>query len=79
MTPIIQKSGCVRLDNNPYRELRTKVLRRDGWRCQVCGSMKNLEVHHKVFRSRWGEDDEQNLITLCLECHAKAHGLTKCL
>jgi 5-methylcytosine-specific restriction endonuclease McrA len=36
--------------------------------------MTNLEIHHKRFRSRSGEDCEHNLITLCHECHACTHG-----
>ena len=42
-------------------------------RCQVCGTISNLEVHHKRFRSRAGTDSEQNLITLCSGCHADIH------
>src|SRR5437870_6320045 len=68
------KQAPIRLQEENYRELRKQVLRRDGWRCQVCGSMTNLEVHHKQFRSHSGEDDEQNLITLCFNCHSSAHG-----
>ncbi len=64
----------LRLDPVSYETLRQQVLRRDGWRCQLCGSMSNLEVHHKEFRSHAGEDSELNLITLCAECHASAHG-----
>jgi HNH endonuclease len=55
------------------RALRQQVLRRDGWRCQACGRMSNLEVHHKQFRSRLGDDSDANLITLCTVCHAGAH------
>ena len=46
----------------------------DGWRCQFCGSQKNLQVHHKEFRSQSGHDSEQNLITLCSDCHLTLHG-----
>ena len=34
---------------------------------------RNLEVHHKEFRSQGGDDSEQNLITLCAGCHSLAH------
>jgi 5-methylcytosine-specific restriction endonuclease McrA len=44
-----------------------------GWRCQSCGTMSNLEVHHKQFRSHSGEDSEENLITLCTGCHSDMH------
>jgi ATP-dependent DNA helicase RecQ len=63
----------LRLDAAAYEKLRQEVLRRDGWRCQTCGTMSNLEVHHKEFRSHSGEDSELNLITLCKQCHAELH------
>ena len=56
-----------------YRELHRQVLERDGWRCQICGTMQNLQVHHLKFRSQSGSDEEQNLITLCAECHEQVH------
>jgi len=63
----------LRLDAVSYERLRQQVLGRDGWRCQSCGTMSNLEIHHKEFRSHSGDDSEQNLITLCTACHASAH------
>ena len=63
------------LDPLSYESLRQQVLRRDGWRCQSCGSKTNLEVHHREFRSHSGIDSEENLITLCAACHARVHFL----
>jgi 5-methylcytosine-specific restriction endonuclease McrA len=67
------KTERLRLDPVAYDQLRQQVLRRDGWRCQACGTMANLEVHHKEFRSHCGEDSEENLITLCTSCHSQMH------
>ena len=63
----------LRLDPLGYENLRQVVLRRDGWRCQSCGSTSNLEVHHQQFRSHSGDDSEENLITLCTICHSETH------
>jgi 5-methylcytosine-specific restriction protein A len=63
----------ARLDPASYEDLRQQVLRRDGWRCQCCGTMSNLEVHHQQFRSHSGDNSERNLVTLCAACHRKAH------
>jgi 5-methylcytosine-specific restriction endonuclease McrA len=63
----------LRLDPVSYETLRQQILRRDGWRCQLCGAMSNLEIHHKDFRSHSGHDSEENLITLCTRCHAGVH------
>jgi hypothetical protein len=70
---ILPKQPQVRLAPELYELLREQVLRRDGWRCQCCGTRSNLEVHHKEFRSRGGDDSEQNLITLCVTCHSLLH------
>ena len=75
MREILPKRPRVRLQPEAYRRLHRRVLERDGWRCQRCGVMANLEVHHQQYRSRSGNDDETNLITLCGDCHRAAHGL----
>jgi len=67
------KAPPLRLDPLSHESLRQQTLRRDGWRCQSCGSMLNLEVHHREFRSHSGADSEENLITLCAACHANVH------
>jgi 5-methylcytosine-specific restriction endonuclease McrA len=64
---------ALRFDRESYDRLRQQVLQRDGWRCQFCGSMTNLEVHHQQFRSHSGEDSDVNLITLCKKCHEQVH------
>ena len=73
MSSRFPKSTPLRLTLDEYEELHLRVLRRDGWRCQSCGSVKQLEVHHQQFRSHSGEDTEQNLITLCSKCHTSYH------
>ncbi len=63
----------LKLDAELYNELRNHVLVRDGWRCQSCGSTKNLQVHHLRPRSKLGDDSMNNLLTLCVTCHAQQH------
>jgi len=67
------KHTPLHLNPASYDQLRAQVLGRDGWRCQSCGTMSNLEVHHKQFRSQSGDDSNENLITLCAACHAGVH------
>jgi len=73
MNGIRPKAPRLRLEPASYEDLRQQVLRRDGWRCQFCGAMSNLEIHHKEFRSHLGVDAEENLMTLCAECHTSVH------
>jgi 5-methylcytosine-specific restriction endonuclease McrA len=71
------KRPRLKLEPEPYRQLCRKVLERDGWRCQSCGQIEGLQVHHIHPRSRLGDDTAENLIALCVLCHQKAHRLQK--
>ena len=63
--------------NYSYSSRRSAILHRDNYTCQCCGKKNcRLEVHHIKFRSNGGTDDEENLITLCKECHDKVHAGT---
>ena len=63
----------LRLDPDSYRKLRAEVLERDGWQCQTCGRPDRLQVHHIRSRGRLGDDTDENLITLCADCHSDIH------
>jgi 5-methylcytosine-specific restriction endonuclease McrA len=74
MTRILSKGPRLRLDSHSYKELCQRVMERDSWRCQICGSRNNLQVHHQRRRSQQGSDEDSNLITLCAGCHEQLHG-----
>jgi len=73
MSATRSKRPRIQLDPDAYQHLCRQVLRRDGWRCQGCGKRANLQVHHIFLRSQSGDDIEDNLITLCSECHDQIH------
>ena len=47
-----QKQPRLTLAKGEYEIVRKRVLERDSWRCQECGSMQNLHVHHMKRRSQ---------------------------
>lgn len=54
--------------------LRFKILKRDGYRCQICGAPASekgirLEVDHKIAISQGGKTEEANLWVLCFDCN----------
>ena len=62
--------------NYGFANTKEMVLNRDDYTCQYCkGKRKDskLEVHHIVFRSQGGSDNQENLITLCHTCHSLLH------
>jgi hypothetical protein len=67
--------GCCRLCYQRHYHslrwfggLRELILKRDRFRCRVCGVGRRLVVHHR---------DERNakplLLTLCIRCHVRLH------
>ena len=76
MEKLRQKRPRLVLKPEEYDELRKRVLDRDGWKCQCCGSYRNLEVHHLKSRARLGHDLIDNLMTLCGRCHRRQHSTT---
>ena len=68
--------GYQRGLNYGFENTKAMVLNRDNYKCQFCrGKHKDskLEVHHIVFRSKGGSDEQDNLITLCHTCHKDLH------
>ena len=63
--------------NYSYESRKEAIRNRDNYTCQFCGKKHTrLEVHHIIFRSQGGTDDEDNLITLCKSCHDEIHNGT---
>jgi hypothetical protein len=50
---VLRKAQRIRLKAQAYRALHRSILERDGWRCQACGSMSNLEIHHSAPGQTW--------------------------
>lgn len=50
-------------------KIRNKILDRDKHQCRLCGSNKDLEVHHMKTLKNGGKSASTNLITLCANCH----------
>ena len=53
---------------------RKAIYRRDGYRCALCDSTQYLQIHHIIPRGKGGNNEPDNLITLCSKCHGAAHG-----
>lgn len=54
--------------------VRKFCYERDLERCRLCGSNRNHHLHHIMYRSQGGPHTPDNLITLCMDCHAVVHG-----
>ena len=74
------KTKRIRLKGKKLYDLYERVFERDNYTCQNpdCpgGWQLDKAPHHVIFKSQGGSDTEENLLTLCLYCHGKAHGRT---
>lgn len=54
-----------------FEKFRKTVLKRDGYKCKICGSNENLQVHHiiSVSECRLTAFLPMNGVTLCSKCH----------
>ena len=41
--------------------------------CSICELRSGVEVHHRRYRSRGGDDVAENLLWLCRVCHDDIH------
>ncbi|MFO7943479.1 MAG: HNH endonuclease, partial [Anaerolineales bacterium] len=69
MPPIVGGYGAG------WQATRRAVLRRDKYRCTVCGRRNNLHIHHVGLKAGTpGAENLDNLTTLCGQCHNRVHG-----
>ena len=61
------------MHSEAWSKRRLEVLRRDRFRCQMCGTAKNLRVHHINYEHLGTDAELDDLITLCDTCHREVH------
>ena len=54
-----------------HKPSRSMIYKRDGNKCQYCGSTKELSIDHVHPRSKGGRDTWENLVTACTKCNIK--------
>lgn len=54
-----------------HKPSRSMIYKRDGNKCQYCGSTKNLTIDHLIPRCKGGEDSWENLLVACDSCNTK--------
>ena len=54
-------------------KLKKQVYKKCKNRCAKCGSTENLHIHHVKEFSQGGRTELDNLVLLCVSCHAEAH------
>lgn len=59
--------------NSPrWKAIRKRLYREYEYKCAMCGSPKNLNVHHITY-DNLGEEKDEDLTVLCQKCHSELH------
>lgn len=69
---VIRLRTYVKIPPGERRRIsRRAVMARDGFRCQYCGSTRQLTLDHIVPTSRGGRTTWDNLVTSCAPCNVR--------
>ena len=67
------------LEHPYWIKKRKAILSRDKYKCLICSSNINVQVHHTKYakgKYAW-EYPNSSLVTLCKDCHNKVHSNEK--
>ena len=70
------KKPRIHLRGTKMAELNRLIHQRDRESCVMCKVYVDPgeKFHHVSFKSQGGDDSKENGVTLCQDCHRKAHG-----
>lgn len=55
------------------KETYEYVFKRDGGKCKICGSQRELQLHHVLGRGRQYTNNTDYCVMLCVRCHEMVH------
>ena len=64
------------LKSDYWQDIREQILKRDNYTCKLCNSENNLHVHHQSYEFL-GNENLDELITLCNKCHFYIHKINR--
>lgn len=72
-----KKRMRVMTESQAKQHYREDFIRTHGYPfCEKCGrSNCSMSIHHRVFKSRGGKNNDSNFILLCAVCHGAEHGI----
>lgn len=62
------------LESDYWARVRAAMMIKHNCKCQSCGAIDNLQVHHKSYPKRYTELQNLHLLELlCKSCHHQSH------
>jgi len=60
------------LESDLWAAIKKVLFRHRGYKCEICGTGKNLTVHHLTY-DRIGAENLDDLLVVCKSCHRQIH------
>lgn len=60
------------LQTDHWLHFRNEALKWAQNKCQICGEIYNLNIHHKTYENK-GRETFNDVTVLCRDCHEKLH------
>ena len=61
------------LKSSQWKKKRLKAIKLAGGKCSACGSLNDLQVHHKHYKTLFQESPKNDLVVFCAGCHQNHH------
>lgn len=69
---VVRLKNYVRIARRTLSPTRKNILKRDGYRCQYCGTkIGPMTVDHVIPRTMGGKDTWENLVCACVKCNTR--------
>src|ERR1035437_791798 len=59
------------LKHGEWLRKKAAILIRDDYRCRICGSPENVQIHHLKYSGLAWQVKDSDLITVCDNCHVE--------
>ena len=69
------------INSEDWKDIAFQKMKKAGFQCELCGTAKNLCVHHITYEHLCREEEHmEDLLCVCKTCHRKLHenDLKKC-
>ncbi|MEO5358468.1 MAG: HNH endonuclease [Nitrospirae bacterium YQR-1] len=61
------------LESPEWKQLSKEAKKKADYKCERCSSAMNLEAHHTRYSNNWPNDNIENIVVLCDNCHEFIH------
>ena len=62
------------LNSPEWKTKRQHMLKQTHYTCQMCGTQRNLHIHHISYKNLYREPDS-DLAVVCANCHSHLHAV----